>query len=135
MTTRLVSTTIDDRPGQLGRIARCLADGSVNIEAFGAEAGRVTFLTNDPDRAASCLQEAGYRPHLAECFEVHLPNQPGQLATLGETLGKANVNILSSFGSAKDGRIYLRVDNATAARPVLERFAPARVQSGRTAAR
>ncbi|HLF16627.1 MAG TPA: ACT domain-containing protein [Candidatus Thermoplasmatota archaeon] len=116
---------VEDRPGALGRAARLLANAGINIEAFQADAGTVRFLVQDGTKAANALRAGGFPCQTAEALPVRIPNRPGELATLGEALGRASVNIQASFGSADAGTIYLQVDNVNAARPVIERLAGA----------
>ena len=133
--THALTIRIEDRPGTLGRLARTLGNAGVNIDAFQADGGTARLIVQDGNRAAQALRTAGFTPAVNEAFEVRLQNRPGELANLGEALGKAGVNVQASFGTAADGRIYLQVDNATAARPILERFGPTTVRTSGSATR
>ncbi|MES2155640.1 MAG: ACT domain-containing protein [bacterium] len=125
------STNAPDEPGTLGAAARVLYDQGINIEAFATEASGIRLRTSSPEKAVRVLSDAGYEPETVECFELHVPNQPGELARIGEALGKANVNIVSCFGSAAggSGQIYLRVDDPETAAPILERLTRQTVQT------
>jgi hypothetical protein len=116
----------EDKPGTFGRVARCLADNKLNIEAYAIDAGGIRLLTNDSARTSTCLLGKGFRPQTVECFEIRVPDRPGELGRIGEELGKANINIVSSFGVAAggSGRIFLRVDAPEKAAPILERYSP-----------
>ena len=129
--TSILTLDIEDTPGNLGKAARCLADNNVNIEGFNAFGGHVAFLTDNTDKAMSCLQKKGFTPKMQEVAPLSVPNQPGALAELAEGLGQAKVNIRSSFGTTRGdtGTIYLAVDNPKAAAPVLERYGPAQITS------
>ncbi|MGH2724229.1 MAG: ACT domain-containing protein [Actinomycetota bacterium] len=51
----MVVLPVEERPGELGRAARTLADAGVNIElAYPAETG-LAFGVDDPDRARGAL--------------------------------------------------------------------------------
>jgi len=54
---------------------------------------------------------------------IILDNQPGQLATMGEILGKAGINIEGMCGFLVEGKgeIHILVRNGSAARQVLEK--------------
>ena len=54
---------------------------------------------------------------------ILLDNQPGQLATMGEILGKAGINIEGMCGFLVEGKgeIHILVRNGSAARKVLEK--------------
>lgn len=128
--TRIIVLQINDTPGELGHLARLLAEGSVNIDVVSAHGGTVLFVVDDVTQATACLRSAGFAPTVEDALEVGLPNWPGELAGLGEALGKEGVNILSVFGSTSEGRMHVRVDDPKRARPVLERYGPVRIPAG-----
>lgn len=125
--TRILVLPLQDQPGQLGRLARLLAEGGVNIDVVSAHAGTMLLVVDDVATALERLRGAGHRPNVEEVLEVGLPNWPGELASMGEALGAAGVNITSVFGSTSDGRMYVRVDDPARAKPVLEQFGPVRI--------
>ena len=55
-------------------------------------------------------------------LSVSLENRPGTLATLGETLGKAGINIQGVCGMVAAGRgdVHILVEDAAAARRALQ---------------
>ena len=125
--TRIVSVAVEDQTGQLGRLARVLAEGGVNIDVVSAHGGTLLLVVDDVAQALDRLRAAGHKPGVEEVLEVGLPNWPGELASLGEALGAAGVNITSVFGSTSDGRMYVRVDHPAKAKPVLARYGPVRI--------
>jgi hypothetical protein len=59
---------------------------------------------------------------MATDFTIMLADRPGELARVGEALGKAGVNIEGVAGAVADGRgvVHLAVENADDARAALE---------------
>ncbi len=59
---------------------------------------------------------------MATDLSIELENRPGTLAKLGETLGKAGINIEGGcgFASAGKGVLHILVEDASAARKALE---------------
>ena len=59
---------------------------------------------------------------MATDFTIMLADRPGELARVGEALGKAGVNIEGVAGAVTDGRgvVHLAVENADDARAALE---------------
>jgi len=58
---RLLSVEVEDKPGQLSKVAKVLADGGVNITnvygtAFGRQVSRILFAVDNTDAAAEQLQ-------------------------------------------------------------------------------
>jgi hypothetical protein len=51
---------------------------------------------------------------------IAVEDRPGQLAGIGEALGKAGINIEGGFGSGQGGTIHLLVEDAEGARKALE---------------
>lgn len=45
MNPNFITVQIEDKPGQLGRLARCLAERDVNIETFQSSPGICSFIT------------------------------------------------------------------------------------------
>lgn len=125
--TRIVCVDIDNEPGALGRVTRLLAEADVNIDVVSCHSGNLLLVVDQPSHALQVLRGAGLQPAIEDALEVGLPNWPGELAALGETLGLAGVNILSVFGSTSEGRMHVRVDDPQAARPILERYGPTRI--------
>lgn len=58
---RLVSVELDDKPGQLARAAKVLAEGGINITtvygtSFGGSSTRILFAVENTDKALELLQ-------------------------------------------------------------------------------
>ena len=124
---KALHVTLDNRPGALAQATRALADAKINIEAIQSEIlGRSAFFrfyTQNSTEAERVLKTHGFVTIGMDIVEVILPNKPGELARMCETLSGAGVNIESCFGSAhgpnKETRIYLRVDKPQEAHRVL----------------
>ena len=124
MPTVFIRTAIEDEPGTLSEAATCLAKGNVNIDGLCVAGGQAFFLTSNAAAAEKCLEEAGYKYNTTEAFEVRVPNKPGELARVSQTLAKEGVNIDCCFGSGsgQGGTLFVAVDNASKARPIIERL-------------
>ncbi len=85
------------RPGELGRIARVLADAHVRLDAFAGLArgqeGMVELLPADAVHATRVLREAGWSVEEVEVALAWLPDRPESLARACETLGGAGIRI------------------------------------------
>lgn len=125
--THIVTVPLENKPGSLASVTRLLGKEGVNIDAFTAETvGELGFLrivTANPEKASKVLTKNGYPVSTSEILEISVPNKPGELSRVCETLAKANVNIESAFGAvpgnAAEGRVLIRVNNAEAARRAL----------------
>jgi prephenate dehydrogenase len=86
-----------NRPGQLATLARRLADAGVHLEAFAAfaagEQGVVRLMADDDAAARRVLDEAGLAFDEHRVLATVVPNRPGALAGLTESLAETGVNI------------------------------------------
>lgn len=134
---KALHVTVENRPGFVAKVTRALADAHINIEAVEAEilgkSGFFRFYTQTPVEAEAVLRKLGLITVGMDILEVVMPNSPGELARLCETLAAANINIESTFGSsagATTSKFYLRVDKPQEAQKVLAgaRFTTRRTQ-------
>lgn len=120
------SVVLEDKPGELGRLAALLSEADVNIDAFAADRHGVHILTDNPDKATVVLKGGGIAFQAEEVIEIELPNRPGELARLASALGDKGVNIAHTFASASTennhGRVYIRVEDVDAAWEALDGY-------------
>ena len=82
-----------DKPGQLGRLSSILGDAGINIDAFGVWGGETRLFVSDVDRAIELLSAEGISCDTADVLRLHVPNEPGNLAEVAQSLGDAGINI------------------------------------------
>ena len=64
------------------------------------EYGLVRIVCNEADKAKAALDEAGYRARVTKVTAVAVPNRPGGLAELLETLDNADISVEHQDGNA-----------------------------------
>jgi len=109
---------LENKPGQLAKVAGALKRAKVNILAISvvdsADTGVVRLVTDNTAKAARALTRSGMKPMRQSVLVVYPPNVPGAMEGLSAKLAKAGVNINYSYGSApkrmKDGMLVLGVD-------------------------
>lgn len=88
---------LENSEGRLAALTRAVADAGINMNmltiAEVSDYGLVRILCEDPVAAAEKLEEAGFRAKTTDVLAVEVPNEPGGLARLLETLDAAKVNI------------------------------------------
>ena len=95
--TKLISITVDNKPGAVASIAKTLGDAKVNILSLLATshgpAGTVQFVTANPAQARKALDSAriSYEEIAAEEYEV--ANKPGALAACLAKLAAKGTNL------------------------------------------
>jgi hypothetical protein len=96
-----IRVSLPNRPDELARTSKWLAQAGVNIDAISAvtrgEEGFLEMLVDNPVRAAQTLKEADIRFQEVQVALTWLPDRPGSLARATEALSRAGVNIESSY--------------------------------------
>lgn len=117
------AVTLANRPGQLARLARVLADAGVHVETLAASAADhhaiVRFLPEEPDAARRALADAGLHYEERPVLDTFIPDDPEALARLAFDLAEAGVNIESMYllhTNAEGRHFALTVSDPEAAR-------------------
>ncbi|MDH4116342.1 MAG: hypothetical protein OEX04_11635 [Acidimicrobiia bacterium] len=117
---------IPSAPGSLARLAGMLAGAGVNIDALagwnGNGDGVVRVVVNDPDTCRRTLAESGLRFAERQVLVLNLPNRPGSLAGVAESLAAAGVNIEAIYvmgGGRESLDVAIAVDEAESAATAL----------------
>ena len=104
MQIRQISIFLENKPGQLSAICRALADADVNIATLSladtADFGIVRMIVDDHDKAREALSSKGHVVNIAQVVAVCVPDRPGGMADVMQTLDKAGVNIEYSYAFA-----------------------------------
>ena len=89
----------DNEVGVIADISRVLADAGINIETISAEAlgdkGVITLTADDYDGALQALTDADFKTVTDDALVLSLPDEPGALARVAESLKQGGVNIQS----------------------------------------
>lgn len=106
-TAKEFTVSVEDRPGQIGKLCRALADRGVNIlafQAFPSDGKTLTrFVADNPTTAKSVLDNEGYTYSETEVAQAKLPHRPGELARAASRLGESNININYAYGGLEAG--------------------------------
>jgi hypothetical protein len=99
-----VSILLDNKPGELGRVAKVMARAKVNIEAMsindGTHHGVLKVVVDRAEAARKALKKAGIQHSVQTVLSIPLRNAPGALAKLCAKLAGKGVNIDYVYGSA-----------------------------------
>ena len=104
-----VTVFLENAKGRLAALTRVLANAHVNMEALTiaetSDYGLVRIICDKPAQAVAALEEAGFRAITTKVIAVAVPNKPGGLADLLETLDTLNLNIEYGYCfSSENGR-------------------------------
>jgi len=92
-----LSVFLENSTGRLGQLARALGDADINMHALMVadteQFGVVRIITDSPHRAKGILDEMGFSATLTPVVAVEIPDRPGGLADVLESLGASGVSV------------------------------------------
>ena len=92
-----LSLFLENRPGQLIDPCRVLARAGIDIRTLTLadthDFGILRMIVSDWQAGAAALRDAGYVTNTTEVVAVEVPDRPGGLADLLDTLENSEVNI------------------------------------------
>lgn len=118
-----LSLFLENRPGQVLRACRTLKTAGIDIRALALadaqEFGILRLIVSDWQAAKSVLSESGIVVNVTEVVAVEVPDHPGGLTDLLESLEGSGVNIeyiyTHTFGQAGRAVLLCRFDDADGA--------------------
>ena len=129
MKVRQISVFMENRAGRLAEVARLLGKANVNIRALSladtSDFGILRLIVNDVDKAVSALRGAGHTVSLTDVVAVEIPDKPGGLAGVLETLSQGTVNVEYMYAfvekTSDKAVVIFRFENADNAVKVLQK--------------
>jgi hypothetical protein len=124
---KLFSVTLDNKPGELARLAGALAEKGINLRTAAATTqgakGIVNLITSDDGKTRDTLKTQRFTFTEDEALVARLEDKPGALAQLAKNLAAARVNItsvalLSSVPPKVE--VSLTVDNVEKAKTIIK---------------
>ena len=92
-----ITVFLENSEGRLAALCRAFADAQVNMSALTiadtADYGVVRIICDNPEKALSMLAEEGFRAIATKVSAIQVPNRPGGLADLLDTLSSLNLNL------------------------------------------
>jgi len=128
--TTQFTIALENKPGRLAEVARCLAKAKLNIVAMSvvdtAEECLLRFVVDKPAQMQKLLKDCCCSVAVKDVLLVELANQPGMLAKAAERLAKKRINVDFVYGSTGRGRgktnVVFGVKNLSGAAKALARL-------------
>ena len=128
MKVKQISVFLENKSGRLAEVTRALGDHDINIRALSiadtTDFGILRLIVNKPEDANRILREAGFMVSETEVIAVDVPDRPGGLADILDTLGKAKVNIEYLYAfigqTSQDALVIFRVEDCDGAMKALK---------------
>jgi hypothetical protein len=128
---------LQDKPGELARVAEAIAQKGINITGFtGATAGgrgAVMLVTNDEEGTRRALTDAGCTVRESELVTASLEHRPGSLAAAARKLADAGINISGAMPvGMSEGKVSIAfaTDQPAKARELIGSAEPAGIGIG-----
>lgn len=92
-----ITVFLENSEGRLSALCRALADADVNMSALTiadtTDYGVVRIICDKPEQALEVLGEANFRAVATKVSAIRVPNRPGGLSELLDTLSSLGLNI------------------------------------------
>lgn len=104
-----ISVCLENRPGRLAGLCKCLAQKKINIIALSVaettEQGVVRMVVDKPAAALKAIAECGPMTCAQmDVLLVDLPNKVGVLAEFAAKMASKRINVNFVYGSTGEGR-------------------------------
>jgi len=110
MTLKQLSVFLENKPGALSRACRLLGNAGINIQTFALadtqQFGILRLVVREWEQAKSVLEQHGFAVRLTDVVAVEVPDRPGGLAEVLESIERAQVNVeyMYAFTAKRDGK-------------------------------
>jgi hypothetical protein len=105
MKVEQISIFIENKSGRLAEITRVLGEAGINIRALSladtSDFGILRLIVNDGAKAATVLKENGFTVSKTEVVAVEVPDRPGGLSTILQTLDQEAINVEYMYAFAE----------------------------------
>jgi hypothetical protein len=97
MKVEQISIFIENKSGRLAEVTRILGEEGINIRALSladtSDFGILRLIVNDREKAKSVLKEKGFTVSKTEVVAVEVPDHPGGLYRILQTLDSGAINV------------------------------------------
>jgi len=129
MYTKQVSIFLENKKGRLADVTKVLSDEGVNIRALSlaetTDYGVLRLIVSDLERCMSALRAHGLAAQATDVIAVEVPDRPGGLHGVVETLDREGLNIEYMYAfvekNGDNAIVFFKIDDGARAVDTLER--------------
>lgn len=122
-----LSVFVQNKPGQLEKITKILADNQINLKAFSmasaGEFGVVKVVVNDIEKAYQLLKQENITASKRKILIAKVPDRPGGLHNVLTLLSANQINLEDCYGfvieNRKEAAVVLEVEKYPLAEEIL----------------
>jgi len=119
MHVKQIAIFLENKSGRLADISQALSTNNINIRALSladtADFGILRLLVDNTDKAVGILKENGFTVGITEVLAVEVPDKPGGLDSILQTIKSAALNVEYMYAFTKQsgdsGILLFRFDN------------------------
>ncbi len=97
MKVEQISVFLENKAGRLAEVTRSLGEAGINIRALSladtTDFGILRLIVDNYDAAREMLKSKGFTVGKTEVVAIEVPDHPGGLAQVLNTLAQANINV------------------------------------------
>ena len=128
MKVKQISVFLENKSGRLAMVTKVLGNNGINIRALSiadtADFGILRLIVDDPDKACQILKANEFTVSETEIIAVQVPDKPGGLGGILETLEECKVNIEYMYAfvgrSGENAVVVFRVEDIDRAIKLLQ---------------
>lgn len=128
MRVEQLSIFLENKAGRLAEVTAALAEADINIRALSladtSDFGVLRLIVNDTHKAKESLKAKGFTVGETEVVAVEVPDKPGGLHNILESLQKASVNVEYMYAfvqqSGNNAVMIFRFENVAEAVKLLQ---------------
>jgi hypothetical protein len=128
MKVEQLSIFLENRAGRLAEVTKALTDNNINLRALSladtSDFGILRLIVSDFETARKVLKDAGFTVGRTNVVAVEVPDRPGGLHEILDSLGQRGVNVEYMYAfvqqTGKNAIIIFRFDKTDQAIDVLQ---------------
>ena len=126
MTIKQLTIFLENRTGRINEVAKILGAAGINMKAFSmaetADFGLLRLIVPEVDKAEQVLREASFAVMQTDVVCINVPNVPGALSGILDTLASNDIFIeyMYAFSEDDSANVVIRPNNIDACVSVLQ---------------
>ena len=128
MKVKQLSIFLENQSGRLAEVTGALGSEGVNIRALSladtSGFGILRLIVNDVEKARKVLHDKGFTVRETDVVAIEVPDRPGGLAEVLDTLGSQSINIEYMYAfvekSSDNAVVIFRIEDADRAVAALQ---------------
>ncbi|MBO4901295.1 MAG: amino acid-binding protein [Lachnospiraceae bacterium] len=118
-----VTIFIANKEGRIEKVTEVLKQNGINISSLSlaesVDFGLLRLIVSDPEKALSCLKDAGLSAKLSNVIAVRISNDPGSLHDLLTAMKEFNIEYMYVLSTQDTASMIMKIRDIEGAEKVL----------------